>query len=167
VQGQQLASPHEVVAQPPQRTHLTVAWSGGGTREIEVVTGTGHWDRIGEAWVEIRWGDVHDGTGPHRDEYCFSTDITLRPQQIVACYTQRWSIETTFQECREDLKLESTKGSSQAPGLRLTPGVFGLYTAIGLRYLQLPKTTKTLRSVCWRGQSTVTFSDMVTGVRRA
>ena len=114
VKGQKLASPQEVVAQTPQRRRLTVTWDGGGTRDIEVVTGTGHGYRIGEDLVEVCWVYVHDGTGTHRDEYLFSTDVTMPPQQIVECYTQRWSIETTFQECREYLKLESTKGYSQA-----------------------------------------------------
>jgi hypothetical protein len=50
----------------------------------------------------------------------------LKPHQIVACYTPRWSIETTFQECREYLKLESTKGYGQHTVLRFTPCVFGL-----------------------------------------
>jgi hypothetical protein len=56
----------------------------------------------------------------------------MRPQQIVACYTQRWSIETTFQECREYLKQESTKGYSHQTVLRLTPCLLGLYMAIVL-----------------------------------
>jgi hypothetical protein len=89
------------------------------------------------------------------------------PQQIVECYTQRWSIETTFQECREYLKLESTKGYSQQTVLRLTPCLFGLYTMVVLLYLQLPRPSRTLRAVSWRGKSTVTFSDMMTCVRRA
>jgi hypothetical protein len=113
VQGQKLASPQEVVAQTPQRTRLTVAWYGGDTRDIEVVTGTGHWYRIGEDLVEVCGVYVHDCTGTHRDEYLFSTEVTMPPQPIVACDPQRWSIETTFQECREYLKLESTKGDSQ------------------------------------------------------
>lgn len=77
VKGQKLASPQEVVAQTPQRMRLTVTWYGGGTRDIEVVTGTGHWYRIGEDIVEVRWVYVHDGTGTHRDEYFFTTDITM------------------------------------------------------------------------------------------
>ena len=117
--------------------------------------------------MEVRWVHVHDCTGTHRDEYFFTTDITMRPQQIVEYYTQRWAIETTFQECREYLKLESTKGYCQATVLRLTPCLFGLYTAIVLRYLQLPKTLRTLRGICWKGKGTVTFSDMITCVRRA
>jgi hypothetical protein len=46
----------------------------------------------------------------HVNGYDFlTTDVTMSPPQIVEGYTQRWSIETTFQECREYLKLESTK----------------------------------------------------------
>jgi DDE superfamily endonuclease len=42
VKGQKLASPLEVVANAAKRTSLTVAWYGGASRDIEVVTGTGH-----------------------------------------------------------------------------------------------------------------------------
>jgi uncharacterized protein YerC len=167
VKGQRMASPRKVVANTAQRTRLTVAWYGGSTRDIEVVTGTGHWYRIGEALVEVRWVYVHDRTGTHRDEYFFTTDLSMCPQQIVEGYTQRWSIETTFQECREYLKLESTKGYSQQTVLRLTPCLFGLYTLVVLLYLQLPSPLRTLRAVFWKGKSTVTFSDMITCVRRA
>jgi hypothetical protein len=110
VNGQKLASPQEVVAHTATRTSLRAAWYGGTTREIELVTGTGHWYRIGEDLVEVRWVYVHDGTGTHRDEDFLTTALTMKPQQLVEYDTQRWSIETTFQACREDLKLESTTG---------------------------------------------------------
>jgi hypothetical protein len=96
-----------------------------------------------------------------------TTDITLKPQQMVECYTQRWSIATTFQECREYLKLESTKSYGKQTVLRFTPCLFGLYTVIVLLYLQLPCSSSTRRAVFWRGKSTVTFSDMITCIRRA
>ena len=166
VKGRKLRSPKEVVAQTTQRPCLTVAWYGGATRNIEVVTGTGYWYRIGEALVEVRWVYVHDCTGTHRDEYFFTTDVTMSPQQIVEGYTQRWSIETTFQECREYLKLESTKCYSQQTVLRLIPCLFGLYTLVVVLYLQLPKSLQAPGVVCWRGKSTVTFSDMLSCVRR-
>jgi hypothetical protein len=167
VKGQKLASPQGVVANTAHRTSLRVVWYGGTTRDIEVVTGTGHWYRIGEALVEVRWVYVHDCTGTHRDEYFFTTDLTMKPQHVVECYTQRWSIETTFQECREYLKLESTKGYGQHTVLRFTPCLFGLYTLVVLLYLHLPRPSDTLRAVFWKGKSTVTFSDMMTCVRRA
>jgi hypothetical protein len=159
--------PQEVVAHTAKRTSLTEAWYGGTTRDIEVVTGTGHWYRIGEDLVAVRWADVHDYTGTHRDEYFFTTDITMKPQQMVECDTQHWSIETTFQEGREYLKLESTKGDGQQTVLRFTPCLFGLYTMVVLLYLRLPSSSSTLRAIFWRGKSTVTCSDMLTCVRRA
>jgi hypothetical protein len=167
IKGPKLASPQEVVANTAKRTNLGVAWYGGTTRNIEVVTGAGHWYRIGQALVEVRWVYVHDWTGTHRAEYFFTTNTTMKPQQIVGCYTQRWSIETTFQECREYLKLESTKGYGQQTVLRFTPCSFGLYTMVVLLYRQLPCPASTLSAVFWRGETPVTFSDMMTCVRRA
>jgi hypothetical protein len=120
VKGQKLGSPQAVVASTAQRTRLTVAWYGGTTRDIEGVTGTGHWYRIEEDLVAVRWVYVHDGTGTHRDEYVLTTDLTMKPQHLVERYTQRWSIATTFQECREHLKRESTKSYGQQTVLRFT-----------------------------------------------
>jgi hypothetical protein len=99
-------------------------------------------------------------------QYFFTTDLSMCPKQIVECYMQRWSTETTFQECREYLKLESSKGYGQQSVLRFTPCLFGLYTIVVLLYLQLPHPSTTLRAVFWRGKATVTFSDMITCVRR-
>jgi hypothetical protein len=117
--------------------------------------------------VEVRWVYVPDGKRTHRDEYFMTTDITMSPQQIVECDTQRWSIETAFQKCREYLKLESTKGYGQHTVLRFPPCLFGLYTMVVLLYLQLPKSSSSLRAIFWRDKSTVTFADMLTCVRRA
>jgi DDE superfamily endonuclease len=167
VKGQKLATPQEAVADTAKRTRLMVAWYGGTTRDIEVVTGSGHWYRIGEDVVAVRWVYVHDCSGTHRDEYFFTTETAMKPRQIVECYTQRWSIETTFQECREYLKLESTKGYSAQTVLRFTPCLFGLYTLVVRLYLQLPHSLSTCRALFWKGKSTVTFSDMMTCVRRA
>ena len=167
VKGQKLASPQEVVTNTAIRTSLMVAWYGGTTRDIEVVTGTGHWYRIGEDLVAVRWVYVHDCTGTHRDEYFFTTDLSLCPKQIIECYTQRWSIETTFQECREHLKLESTKCYGKQTVLRFTPCLFGLYTIVVLLYLHLPELLRFPIIVSWSGKSTTTFADMITCVRRA
>lgn len=136
VKGQKLASPQEVVTQLRHRRRLTVAWYGGTTRDIELVTGTGHWSRIGQDLVAVRWVYIHAATGTHRDAYVCTTALQMPPNQIVECYTQRWSIETTFQACREYLKLESPKCYGQQTVLRFTPCLFGLYRIIVLLYLQ-------------------------------
>ena len=117
--------------------------------------------------MEVRWGDVPDWTGPPRDAYCLTTALTMKPPHLVACDTQRWAIETTVQACREDLQLEATQGDGRPTVLRFTPGLFGLSPLGGRLSLQLPRPSDTLSAVFWRGQSPVTFSEMMTCVRRA
>src|SRR5207248_41811 len=104
-------APQEEVARS-QRTRLNVAWYGGGRREVEVVTGVGHWYKSGVGLVPVCWVYVHDLTGTHRDDYLYSTDVQLRAQPIIERYTERWNIETTFAEMRAFLGLETTRGWS-------------------------------------------------------
>jgi hypothetical protein len=91
----------------------------------------------------------------------------MPPQQIVEWYTQRWSLDTSFQACRASLRLASTKGYCQRTVLRLPPCFFGLYTLVVLLSLQLPGACRGPGAVVWPGTATVTFSDMLTCVRRA
>jgi hypothetical protein len=46
VKGAKLPTPQEVVAKAG-RVRLNVAWYGGGRRDVEVVSGTGHWYKAG------------------------------------------------------------------------------------------------------------------------
>jgi len=107
--GRKLPAPQEVVKRSA-RSRLAVAWYGGGTRRLAVVWGVGHWYKNGEGLVAIRWVFVHDRTGTHRDDYFFTTDLAMTPKTIVETFTRRWSIETTFQEMRAYLGLETTRG---------------------------------------------------------
>lgn len=163
--GRKLPGPAEVVKQSP-RTRLTVAWYGGGRRRIEVVSGLGHWYKNGEGLVPIRWVFVHDLSGTHRDEYFFTTDPTMTPRTIVETYTGRWSIETTFQEMRAYLGLETTRGRTEKTVLRAAPCLFGLFSVVALLYAQLPFRRTREAAFLWPGKTERTFSDAITAVRR-
>ena len=106
-----------------------------------MVSGTGHWYKGGEGLVEVAWVFVQDRTGTHRDSYLFSTDLTMTAQQVIETYTGRWSIETTFQEMRAYLGLETTRGWKQRTVLRAAPCLFGLYSVVALLYAELPAET--------------------------
>jgi DDE superfamily endonuclease len=165
VRGAKLPSPAQVVAQAG-RARLTVAWYGGGTRRVEVVTGVGQWYQAGQGLVAVRWVFVHDRSGTHRDEYFYSTDVGLAARQIIEEYTGRWNIETTFQECRAYLGLGTTRGWSRRTVLRAEPCLFGLYTVVALLYEQLPAVVHEDWQVLWLGKDKMAFSDAVTAVRR-
>ena len=77
----------------------------------------------------------------------------------------RWNIETTFQEARCRLGLESTRGWCAKTVLRAGPCLSGLYTAVAVLFHALPE-SKRVGGVSWPGKETVTFSDALCAVRR-
>lgn len=164
VKGDRLPKPRAAAA-TGRRRKLTVAWYGGGTRRVETATGTGHWYKGGAGLVPIRWVFVKDTTGTHRDEYLFTTDTGRTADAVVETYCGRWSIETTFQECRSCAGLETTRGRCRRTVCRAAPCLFGLYSVVAVLYHLLPA-GKRAGGVVWPGKETVTFSDALTAVRR-
>src|SRR5829696_5793674 len=165
VKGDRLPKPSQAVTAATALTPLDVGWYGGGTRRVSVLEGTGHWYKAGHGLVPIRWVFVRDTTGTHRDEYFFTTDPALAPAAVIGYYGGRWNIETTFQEVRSGLGLETTRGRCRQTVLRAAPCLFGLYTVVAILFHSLPKGKRT-GAVEWPGKATVTFSDALSGVRR-
>lgn len=166
VKGAKLPTPQEVVADAKRTRLRKVAWYGGGVREVEVVSGTGHWYKAGRGLVFVRWVFVHDLTGTHRDEYFVTTDVKMTARQVIETYVARWNEETTFQEMRSYIGLETTRGWKEKTVLRVAPCLFGVYTLVACLYSQLPQRYTRERAVLWRGKTDVTFSDAITAVRR-
>jgi DDE superfamily endonuclease len=166
VKGDELPKPAQVVHDTVKPPVHEVAWYGGERRRVEIVTGSGWWYQSGRPLVEVRWVFVRDRTGTHRDEYFFTTAVTMSPQAVVETYTGRWSLETTFQEVRSYLGLETTRGRSRNTVLRAEPSLFALYTVVAWLYAELPARYRRVRVVDWPGKSDVTFSDAITAVRR-
>ena len=163
--GRKQAAPEQGVKRS-RRARLTVTWYGGGRRRVEVVSQAGHWYKGGAGLVPIRWVFVHDRDGTHRDEYFFSTDPQMTAQATIETFTGRWSIETTFQELRAYLGLETTRGWCKNTVRRAAPCLFGLYSVIALLYAQLPANRTRSAVIDWPGKTDRTFSDAITAVRR-
>jgi DDE superfamily endonuclease len=167
VKGAKQDTPEQVVAKTKQRMRLKqVSWYGGEERELEVVSATGHWYKAGQGLVPVRWVYVHDLSGTHRDEYFYSTDVAMTARQIIETYTRRWNAETTFQERRSYLGLETTRGWKKETVLRAAPCLFGLYSVVVCLYLLTPQKYRDKPGVQWTGKQEVTFSDAVSCVRK-
>jgi hypothetical protein len=164
VKGARLPKPRRAAETAP-RARLSVVWYGGGTRRVEAATGAGHWYKGGCGLVPIRWVFVKDATGTHRDEYLFTTDVALSADTVVGTYCGRWNIETTFQEARSALGLETTRGWRKSTVLRAGPCLLGLYSVVAILFHALPE-SKRAGAVAWPGKVGVTFSDALCAVRR-
>jgi hypothetical protein len=165
VKGAKRPKPREAVAARRRFRRLEVGWYGGGTRRVQVAEGTGHWYKSGRGLVPIRWVFVRDRDGTHRDEYFFTTDPALAPAEVIGYYTGRWNLETTFEELRAHLGLETTRGWCQGTVLRAAPCLFGLYTVVALLFQALPQANRA-GGVAWPGKEGTTFSDALAAVRR-
>jgi DDE superfamily endonuclease len=163
--GQRRLKPRRAVETAQTFCRLEVGWYGGGTRRVETLEGTGHWYKAGEKLIPLRWVFVRDNSGTHRDEYFFTTDPALTPTAVIGHYCGRWNIETTFQESRCCLGLETTRGWCPKTVLRAGPCLLGLYTVVAILFRALPESKRT-GAVAWPGKSTVTFSDALCAVRR-
>jgi len=165
LKGARRPKPRQAVARATTFTRRDVGWYGGGTRAVETLDGTGHWYKAGQTLVPLLWVFVRDQRGTHRDEYFFTTDAALTPTQVIGYYCGRWNIETTFQEARAFLGLESTCGWCKNTVLRAGPCLLGLYSVVAILFGTLPESKRT-GALAWPGKTTVTFSDALCAIRR-
>jgi hypothetical protein len=117
-------------------THCTdtVAWYGAGERKLGYASDTALWySSCDLRVVPIRWVCVRgDATLKSEDAYFYSTDQAMPAKRIIELYALRWNIEVTFEESRALLGLETTRHWCKQSVLRVTPILFGLFTAIAL-----------------------------------
>ncbi len=106
---------------------------------------------------------VKDTTGTDRDEYLSNTDPGLNADAVVGIYCGLWSIETTFQECRPCVGLETTRGRTRKTVYRVARACSGC-----------TRSSASCTTGCRRGsgggrvvgqEGTVTFLDALTEVR--
>ncbi len=168
VKGQKLPSPREVAADPgTDWTCLNVAWYGGTHKDVSVCSGTGRWYRRGSAATPVRWVLVRDSDGRRSDEAFFTTDLTMSPQQIIETFVRRWGQETTFEEARALLGLETLRNRSASAVRRSVPMLLGVYSLIVVwfaRHVRTPDAHK--HSTPWYSKECVTFSDMLAAARQ-
>jgi hypothetical protein len=164
VKGQKLPSPQQVIegAQPQQWRGALVQWYGGHRKVVWLCSGTGLWYKAGEGAKWIRWVVVRDGEGARRNEVFFTTDRALSPRQIVEAFVRRWSLETTFQQAREHLGLETLRNWSRRAVGRSVPMLLGLYSLVVIWFaLHVEEPERFCLERPWYKKSRITFSDML------
>jgi hypothetical protein len=167
VKGAKRPAPQEVVASRRRLRRALVGWYGGQQRRVGLASATGHWYKGGAGLVPVRWVFVRDQQGTHRDEYFFTTEPALTPEQVIGRYTQRWSLETTYQELRAHLGFETSRQRVAASVLRTGPCLLGLFSVISLIYAaHLRDHRPALRPLSWYAKEEPTFADALTTVRR-
>jgi hypothetical protein len=145
-------------------------WYNAQRRTLLVATGTALWHRSGVPPVPIRWVLVRDPSGEHEPCAFLSTDLDVAPATILGWFISRWRLETTFQEVRAHLGVETQRQWSDLAILRTTPALLGLFSLITVWAGELVRDdARVLRpnAAAWYDKTDVTFSDAIAAVRRA
>jgi hypothetical protein len=168
LKGKRLPSPSDVASHAQTEwKEERVAWYGGKCETVQLCSRVGLWYKCGAQAKWIRWVVIRDPNGKRREEVFFTTDTTLNPKEIVEAYVRRWSLETTFQEMREHLGLETLRNRTRLAVQRSVPlllGVFSLVVVWFARDVENQEACK--RETPWHRKRSVTFSDMLAAARQ-
>ncbi len=147
---------------------LTInAWYATGKRAIHIVSGTAVWYHSGLPSVPIRWLLVKEPNGQFPPQAFLSTDETITPQQMLTFFIQRWTVETTFEEARAHLGMETQRQWNDQAIARGTPLVLALFAMVALlAHTLIQKTACSVRQTAWYSKTKPTFSDALAWVRK-
>jgi DDE superfamily endonuclease len=159
-----------VVAEDPSTawTPATVDnWYGSGECTVEMASGTAVWYSTGLPAVPIRWVLVHDPQGAFATQALLCTDLGADPEQILGWFVMRWQVETTFQEVRRHLGVETQRQWSELAIRRTTPALLGLFSLVTLfAHQRMAQSMETVRRAAWYRKPNPTFSDALALVRK-
>jgi hypothetical protein len=153
-------------AQTPWQ-RVRVRWYNGRRRQLDVTSGTAVWYRIGQPVLPIRWVLVRDPKGRLDPRAYFSTCTHDQPRAVVHQFIKRWTIETTFEESRAHLGLETQRQWSDRAIERTTPCLLGLYSVVALLAHALhPDGKIAVQGAAWYPKAHATFADVLAVVRQ-
>jgi len=142
-------------------------WYGSGERTVEVASATAVWYSTGLPAVPIRWVLVRDPQGEFATQALLCTDLGAEPEQIVRWFVLRWQMETTFQEARRHLGVETQRQWSDLAIRRTTPALLSLFSLVTLfAHKRMAQSMQTVRRAAWYRKSRPTFSDALALLRK-
>jgi DDE superfamily endonuclease len=150
----------------PWRRIAVEGWYGRTTRRLDIASGTALWHHPGMR-VAIRWVLVRDPSGEKEPQAFLCTDLNAEPADILRWFVRRWRTETTFEEARRHLGMETQRQWSGLAILRTTPALLGLFSLVTLWTSQLAgERGPVVERVRWYPKPLPTFGDALALVRR-
>jgi len=149
---------------------ISVKWYGGKIKKLLVYTGMHLWYAYGIEPLPIRWVLVKDPNNETEPVVLFSTNTDHVEERIINIFVDRWPIETTFEEARRHLGIETQRQWSDNAIQRTTPCIFGSFSITVLMAMKLSQEIGDkipLQETSWYHKKHLTFSDVLSYVRLA
>jgi hypothetical protein len=129
VVGQRLPALETLLNDKKQKwVRMPVPWYNGGTKNLDVLTGTCLWYHNTVGGVPIQWIITKDPRGEKKPIAILITDFQVCAEQAIAYFVGRWPIETTFQEINQHLGLETIHTWSDTSVNRTAPTIIASYS---------------------------------------
>jgi hypothetical protein len=167
VKGARLPSPAERIQDPttPWRRVTIAGWYGGGERRLGIASGTAVRHHPGMR-VPIRWVPVRDVEGGKEPQAFLCTDLEADPVTVLGWFVRRWRCETTFEEARRHLGVETQRQWSDLAIPRTTPALLGLFSLVAVWAAEIQaRRGLPLDAAYWYPKRAPTFSDALAAVR--
>lgn len=158
------------IADPATRWLRAVQFSRTSWRSagwIEYASGTALWHHGGKPIVPILWVLVRYPDGRREPEAFLCTDTSADPRDVLDCFNRRWAVETTYEEARAHLGMETQRQWSDPAIFRTTPVLLGLYSVVTLYVHQhAERLALSPRRAAWYPKPAVTFADAIARLRQ-
>ncbi len=149
------------------KTATIAPWYSQRERRVQLTSATAVWYHSGLPPVPIRWVLIRDPDGKLAPQALLSTKLDLDPVQILTWFVQRWRLETTFEESRAHLGIETSRQWNDRSVARTTPPLFGIYSLVTLTAAHLlTEQPIPVRTATWYPKQHATFADTMALVRR-
>jgi hypothetical protein len=113
---------------------------------------------------------VHDPSGRRRDDCFFSTDLSLKPAQILETFTLRWPLEVCFHDVKQFLGFEDPQNRVSGATQRTAPLIFYIYDLVLLWHAQSGNPSMPLSAIArpwYKRKTSVSFEDILRNLRQA
>ena len=142
-------------------------WYGTGSYPVEIYSQTALWYHTGLPVVPLRFVLIRDPKGRFAPQALLTTDATLSPRQMLTYFRQRWAVETTFEQARAHLGMETQRQWNDQAIARTTPVILALVSLVALSAHRLgQKQPRPGHTTAWYPKPKPTFADALAWVRQ-
>jgi len=167
VRGKRLPTPQKIARRRRKGWRTITVQRQGRTTQRQILALTCLWYHVcGPA--PIRLVIVRDPAGKQADDLLFCTDPDVAEEQIVQRYFDRWGIEESILEAKQQLGFESTRGWCSKTVHHQAPLAMVLVTLVKAWYARCAADEPTLRPSAppWnRSKTRPSFLDMLAALR--
>jgi hypothetical protein len=163
--GDRMPTPAQIASQAKSRDwKLVEVVERGTTRERLVLVRKAVWHSV-RPGKPILLVVSRDPTGKEKDDFFFTTDLTMDAAAVIAAYAERWSIEVTYRDAKQILRIETPQTWKRTGPEKVAAFGYMLYGLICMWFLRHGNHRVVAPAPWYLGKRTPSFLDALAAIR--